>query len=130
METFLRSLPSRSNLTVPFFRANSVSSFTLAHVGAGMDLGAALTDQDVAGQHELAVTALDAQALGLGVTTVTGGADALLVGENWMEISIGVTPPFLVKSGEWRQDSPWVIGESSTTWKYGGTPGGARQSRP
>ena len=37
-----------------------------------MDMGAALTDQDVAGQNELTVAALDAEALGLGITTVLG----------------------------------------------------------
>ena len=34
-----------------------------AHVGAGMDVGAALTDQNVAGQNELPVAPLDAQTL-------------------------------------------------------------------
>ena len=81
METCLRSLPSRSNLTRPSFRANRVSSLADAHVGAGMDVGAALADQNVAGQHELTVAPLHAQALGLGVTAVPGGADALLMGE-------------------------------------------------
>ena len=37
-----------------------------------MDVGAALTDQDVAGQNELTVAALDAEALGLGITAVLG----------------------------------------------------------
>ena len=46
-----------------------------------MDLGAALTHQNVAGLDELAVRALGAQTLGVGVTTVLGGAAALLVGE-------------------------------------------------
>ena len=46
-----------------------------------MDVGTTLTDQDVAGQHELTVGTLNAQALGLGVTAVLGGADALLVSE-------------------------------------------------
>ena len=53
----------------------------LAHIDAGMDVGAALADQDVAGQNELTVRALDAEPLGLGIAAVTGGADALLVGE-------------------------------------------------
>src|SRR5699024_195803 len=53
----------------------------LAHVDAGMDMGAPLANQDVAGQDELAVAPLHAQALGLGITAVAGGADALLVGE-------------------------------------------------
>ena len=37
-----------------------------------MDVGAALTDQDVAGQNELTVAALDAEAPGLGITAVLG----------------------------------------------------------
>ena len=52
-----------------------------AHVGAGMDLGAALADQNVAGEDELTVTALHAQTLGVGVTAVLGGAEALLMSE-------------------------------------------------
>ena len=48
---------------------------------AGMDAGAALADQDVAGLDELTVGALGTQALGLRVTAVLGGAAALLVGE-------------------------------------------------
>mgnify|MGYP000060526060 CR=1 FL=1 len=54
---------------------------TLAHVGAGVDVGAALTHQDVAGLDELTVGTLGAKALGLGITAVLGGAAALLVGE-------------------------------------------------
>jgi hypothetical protein len=46
-----------------------------------VDVGAALTDQDVAGQNELTVATLHAQTLSLGVAAVTGGANALLVGE-------------------------------------------------
>ena len=54
---------------------------TDAHVRAGMDMGATLTDQNVAGQHELTVGTLHAEALGLGITAVLGGANALLVSE-------------------------------------------------
>ena len=43
-----------------------------AHVLAGMDMGAALTHQDVAGQNELTIGALDAQTLRLGVAAVFG----------------------------------------------------------
>ena len=53
----------------------------LAHVDAGVDVGAALAHQDITRQHKLAVAALHAQALGLGVAAVLGGAAALLVGE-------------------------------------------------
>ena len=52
-----------------------------AHVQAGMHLGAPLTNQDVAGQHELAISPLRAQALGLAVAAVTGGAHTFFMGE-------------------------------------------------
>ena len=52
-----------------------------ADIDAGMDVGASLANQDVAGQNELTVGTLHAQSLGLGVTAVLGGAAALLVGE-------------------------------------------------
>ena len=44
-----------------------------------MDVGAALTDQDVAGQNVLTIAALDAETLGLGVTAVFRGAYALFM---------------------------------------------------
>lgn len=53
----------------------------LAHVGTGMDFGAALTDQDIASQYELTVAPLDTQTLGFRITTVTGGANALFMGK-------------------------------------------------
>ena len=46
-----------------------------------MDVSASLANQDVAGQNELTVSALHAQTLGLGVTTVLGRTAALLVRE-------------------------------------------------
>src|SRR5690606_11282400 len=48
------------------------------HAVAGVDLGAALADEDLAGADDLAAEALHAEALGVGVTAVLGGADALL----------------------------------------------------
>jgi len=51
------------------------------YVSAGMDVGASLTDKDVAGQNELTIGTLNAKALCLGVTTVLSGANALLVSE-------------------------------------------------
>src|SRR5579871_6291989 len=44
----------------------------LAHgdVGAGMHLGAALTDKDVAGKHDFTAVALDAETLTVGVASV------------------------------------------------------------
>ena len=47
-----------------------------AHALTRMNVGAALTDQNVAGQHELTVAALDAETLGLGITAVLGRAYA------------------------------------------------------
>src|SRR5699024_10261400 len=44
-----------------------------------MDVGAALTDQDVAGQNVLTVAALHAQTLGLGITAVFGRTYAFFV---------------------------------------------------
>jgi len=48
---------------------------------SGMDFGAALSDDDVAGGNELTVSSLNAKTLGLGITTVLGRTNALLVGE-------------------------------------------------
>ena len=53
----------------------------LADVHTGMDVSAALTHQDVASLNELTIGALGAQALGVGITAVLGGAAALRVGE-------------------------------------------------
>ncbi|MPN00999.1 hypothetical protein SDC9_148197 [bioreactor metagenome] len=53
----------------------------LAHVHTGVDVGAALTNQNVARQDLLPVRALHAQTLGVGVTAILGGAAALFVGE-------------------------------------------------
>ena len=50
-------------------------------IDAGMDVGAALANQNVAGQNELTISALGAKTLGLGITAVLGGTNALLVGE-------------------------------------------------
>ena len=50
-----------------------------ADVGAGVEVGAALTDDDLAGEDLLAAEPLHAEALCVGVTTVTGGACALFV---------------------------------------------------
>ena len=65
-----------------------------ADIDTGMDVGASLADQDVAGQNELTVSTLDAQALGLGVTAVLGGTAALMVSEELnTNLQHGVTPP-------------------------------------
>ena len=65
-------------------------------VGTGMDVGSSLANQNVAGQNELTVGTLDAQPLGLGVTTVLGGTAALVVREELnTNLQHGVTPPKL-----------------------------------
>ena len=66
----------------------------LAHVDAGMDMGPALTDEDVAGQNGLTVAPLHAQALRLRVAAVPGGAHALFVGEELKtNFQHCITPP-------------------------------------
>ena len=50
-----------------------------AHVVTGVDVRAALTDENLAGLHGLAAVALGAETLGVGITAVAGRAEALLV---------------------------------------------------
>ena len=52
-----------------------------ADVGAGMEMRAALTDKNVAREHELTIRALHAEALRMAVAAVAGGAHSLLVSE-------------------------------------------------
>ncbi len=52
-----------------------------ADIGAGMDVGAALAVEDVAGQDELAVGALATEALRHTVTAVFGGTHSFFMGE-------------------------------------------------
>ena len=67
-----------------------------AHIDTGMDVGASLANQDVAGQNELTVGTLHAQALGLGITAVLSGTAALVVSEELnTNLQHGVTPPKL-----------------------------------
>lgn len=54
---------------------------TAADVVAGVDVRAALLDEDVARKNELAVRALRAEALGLGITAVAGGTHSLFMCE-------------------------------------------------
>ena len=66
------------------------------NVDTGMDVGASLANQNVAGQNELTVSTLDAQALSLGITAVLGGTAALVVSEELnTNLQHGVTPPKL-----------------------------------
>ena len=51
----------------------------LAHVVAGVDLGSALSDKDVAGQDKLSVGSFGSEALGLAVAAVLGGTHTFLV---------------------------------------------------
>src|SRR5712671_681300 len=52
---------------------------TQAHVRAGLEAGPALSHQDAARGHELSAEALHPEHLGIGVATVAGAADTLLV---------------------------------------------------
>ena len=52
---------------------------TAADVGAGVEVRAAQTDDDLAGEDLLAAEALHAEALRVGVTTVLGARSTLLV---------------------------------------------------
>ena len=54
---------------------------TNANVDTGMDVSASLANQNIAGQNELTVGTLHAQALSLGITAVLGGTAALVVSE-------------------------------------------------
>ncbi len=67
-----------------------------ANVGAGVDVGAALADQDVAGQNELTISALGAKALGLGITAVLGGAHTFFMGKELQtNVQHNAVPSFL-----------------------------------
>ena len=66
------------------------------NIGAGMDMGASLANQNVASQNKLTVSALAAQSLGLGITAVLGGTAALVVSEELnTNLQHFVTPPKL-----------------------------------
>ena len=52
-----------------------------AHVQAGMDVRAALADDDVTGQRKLTIGALAAQTLAFAVAAVTGRAHTFFMGE-------------------------------------------------
>ena len=67
------------NSTAPAARANSVSSPATADARAGVEVGAALADQDLTGVDDLTAEALHAEPLSIGVATVPGGRCALLV---------------------------------------------------
>lgn len=67
---------------------------TLADVVAGMNVGSALSDKDIACENELTVASLDAESLGLGITAVLGRSAALLMCEKLnIYLEHCVTPP-------------------------------------
>ena len=69
-----------------------------AHVLAGVNVRAALTHQDVAGQNKLTVSTLGAQALGLGITAILGGAHTFFMGEELQtDIQHNSVPSFLIR---------------------------------
>jgi hypothetical protein len=73
------SAPFFENFTRPGLRANSVWSVPMPTFGAGAHRGAALTDQDVAGEHGLAAELLHAQALAVRFAAVTSTAACLFM---------------------------------------------------
>ena len=58
------------NSTAPAAVANKRVVAATADVDAGMEVGAALPDDDLAGLDDLSAEPLDAEALGVGVATV------------------------------------------------------------
>ena len=77
--TYSKPLPNLPE--VPYWFPNDLLSWDPAQDPDWVNVGAALADENVARQDELAVRPLGAQALGLGVAAVLGGAAALLVGK-------------------------------------------------
>lgn len=69
-----------------------------AHVLAGVNVRAALAHQDIAGQNKLTVSTLGAQALGLRITAVLGGAHTFFMGEELQtDIQHNSVPSFLIR---------------------------------
>ena len=84
-----------------FYRtfAQSEQGVVLAttHVLTGMEVSAALANQNVACENELTISTLGAKTLRLRVTTVLGGAAALLMSkELQIDVHHRVTPSFLI----------------------------------
>ena len=67
------------NSTVNKRKESIVSTDTYVHTG--MNLSTALSYDNIAGNNSLTVSLLNAKALRLGITTVLGRTNALLVGE-------------------------------------------------
>src|SRR5690606_4343795 len=66
---------------------------TEAHIGARVELRAALANDDVACKHLLAAEALHAEALGIRIAAVASGAACFLVGHRGLLQSLRVLPP-------------------------------------
>ena len=67
-----------------------------AHVHAGVNVGTALANQNVAGQNVLTIRTLGTQALGLGITAVLGGAHTFFMGEELQtNVQHDAVPSFL-----------------------------------
>jgi len=66
-----------------------------AYVVTGMEMGAALPDENVAGEYELTISTLGAKTLGFAVATVTSATNTFLMSEE-LEIDVHhcVTPSF------------------------------------
>ena len=75
----LSSLSADLKLYVSFDKSVKSVVGTYSDVGAGMKFGASLSYNDVAGDNMLAAELLDAQALGLAVTSVLCGTDSLFM---------------------------------------------------
>ena len=73
------ALPLETYYTIYQSKQGIVSS--AADIYAGMDLGAALSVKDIAGQYELSVSSLGTQTLGLGIPAVLGGTYTFLMSE-------------------------------------------------
>ena len=70
---------------------------TTANILSRMDVSAALANQNVACENELTISTLGAKTLRLRVTTVLGGAAALLMSkELQIDVHHRVTPSFLI----------------------------------
>ncbi len=93
----LRS-PRTPNFTCAGLEGEKCVVAAAADVDAGMEVRAALPDDDLAGLDDLAAEALDAEALRVGVATVARGAGALLVCHFRTCSRLGL-------DGRWRPDS-------------------------
>ena len=70
--------------------------FAQTYIYTGMEVSAALANQNVACENELTISTLGAKTLRLRVTTVLGGAAALFVGEKLKtDVQHGDLPSFL-----------------------------------